>query len=115
MRSQYPIIQLDGDIGKQALIQASVTQSSDLNLGTKNNISDHTCLESDFKRWGPYWLEDWLLQAHKVLSLDPVDNKVVEVRNVQELGCLFEVERAAQAKVDSAFVQKLNDLKNRAG
>ena len=90
MRSEYPVIQFDGNVGQQTLVQANLAQTSQLNW------FENGCFQPDLRE------VSW--------AFDPVDNKVVEIWNVEELRGLLQVVTGALTEVNATPVQKLQDL-----
>ena len=90
MRSENPVIQFDGNVGQQTLVQADLAQTSQLNW------FQNRCFQPDLREVSR--------------AFDPVDNKVVEIWNVEELCGLLQVVTGALTEVNATPVQKLQDL-----
>ena len=71
--------------------------------------------ESRVKTCTAYWFENGCFQPdlrEVSWAFDPVDNKVVEIWNVEELCGLLQVVTGALTEVNATPVQKLQDLQN---
>ena len=86
VRSENPVIQFDCDVSQQTLVQANLVQTSQLNW------FENGCFQTDLRE------VSW--------AFDPVDNKVVEIWNVEELRGLLQVVTGALTEVNPTPVQK---------